>query len=153
MRRIVVHNLFRVGDELVSGNSRAAISHNIKTEMEAGKPQKQAVAIALNKSRGDNGWANEVLTTIPNQLGMAPQLKEEVSDDIGGMIETIRSGIRNQTGDGYAINFFVLERERYDNARTSGALVNYNGRRIRVHNVTKAERMGLCGWEVLAEYV
>ena len=33
---------------LVKGKSKEAISKNIKTEMKAGKPQKQAVAIALN---------------------------------------------------------------------------------------------------------
>ena len=38
---------------LESGSSREAVSRNIKTEMAAGKPQKQAVAIALNKARGD----------------------------------------------------------------------------------------------------
>ena len=36
---------------LESGSSREAVSHNIKTEMEHGKPQKQAVAIALRNSR------------------------------------------------------------------------------------------------------
>jgi hypothetical protein len=33
---------------LKKGKSSKAISSNIKTEMAAGKPQKQAVAIALN---------------------------------------------------------------------------------------------------------
>lgn len=33
---------------LLKGNSRETISANIKTELAAGKPQKQAVAIALN---------------------------------------------------------------------------------------------------------
>ena len=33
---------------LAKGSSRKAVSSNIKTEMAAGKPQKQAVAIALN---------------------------------------------------------------------------------------------------------
>ena len=33
---------------LVKGSSRAAISQNIKIEIAAGKPQKQAVAIALS---------------------------------------------------------------------------------------------------------
>ena len=36
---------------LKSGKSKAVVSANIKTEMKAGKPQKQAVAIAL-KSAG-----------------------------------------------------------------------------------------------------
>lgn len=36
---------------LKKGRSRAAVSQNIKTEMAAGKPQKQAVAIALNTAR------------------------------------------------------------------------------------------------------
>lgn len=36
---------------LKKGKSREAVSANIKTEMEAGKPQKQAVAIALSEKR------------------------------------------------------------------------------------------------------
>lgn len=35
---------------LKSGSSKKAVSENIKTEMLAGKPQKQAVAIALSKA-------------------------------------------------------------------------------------------------------
>lgn len=35
---------------LKSGSSRKTVSANIKTEMNAGKPQKQAVAIALSKA-------------------------------------------------------------------------------------------------------
>lgn len=36
---------------LKSGKSKKVISSNIKKEMDAGKPQKQAVAIALNKAK------------------------------------------------------------------------------------------------------
>ena len=36
---------------LKKGYSKKSISSNIKTEMAAGKPQKQAVAIALNTAR------------------------------------------------------------------------------------------------------
>lgn len=36
---------------LKSGKSKKTISKNIATEMEHGKPQKQAVAIALSKAR------------------------------------------------------------------------------------------------------
>lgn len=36
---------------LSKGKSKAVIGKNIKTEMEHGKPQKQAVAIALSSAR------------------------------------------------------------------------------------------------------
>jgi len=39
---------------LKSGSSRATVSNNIKTEMGAGKPQKQAIAIALSKAGKSN---------------------------------------------------------------------------------------------------
>jgi hypothetical protein len=35
---------------LKSGSSQKVISQNIKTEMKAGKPQKQAIAIAMRKA-------------------------------------------------------------------------------------------------------
>lgn len=38
---------------LASGKSKKAFSHNVKAEVAAGKPQKQAVAIAYSKERGD----------------------------------------------------------------------------------------------------
>lgn len=36
---------------LIKSKSKKAISENIRTEMSAGKPQKQAVAIALSVAR------------------------------------------------------------------------------------------------------
>lgn len=40
---------------LKKGSSRATVSKNIKTEIAAGRPQKQAVAIALNTARRSGG--------------------------------------------------------------------------------------------------
>lgn len=40
---------------LKKGSSRAAVSANVRAEMAAGKPQKQAVAIALRKAGKSNG--------------------------------------------------------------------------------------------------
>ncbi len=40
---------------LVPGSSRAAISANIRTELAAGKPRRQAVAIALDEARRTGG--------------------------------------------------------------------------------------------------
>lgn len=37
---------------LKSGKSKKVISSNIKTEMKAGRPQKQAIAIAFSKAKG-----------------------------------------------------------------------------------------------------
>lgn len=36
---------------LKKGKSKSVVSSNIRTEMNAGKPQKQAVAIALSEAR------------------------------------------------------------------------------------------------------
>lgn len=40
---------------LKQGSSKQAVSSNVKTEMAAGKPQKQSVAIALNVARKSKG--------------------------------------------------------------------------------------------------
>jgi hypothetical protein len=39
---------------LKKGSSKKAVSSNIRTEMHAGKPQKQAIAIAMSKAGKSN---------------------------------------------------------------------------------------------------
>lgn len=40
---------------LIKGKCKKAISENIRTEMHAGKPQKQAIAIAMETARRSSG--------------------------------------------------------------------------------------------------
>jgi len=50
---------------LEKGKSEAAFSHNVKTEMNAGKPQKQAVAIAYSEKRGDKRTKDNANAGLP----------------------------------------------------------------------------------------
>lgn len=56
---------------LKQGKSHATISSNIKTEIAAGKPQKQAVAIALNTARQSPGGG----TVLPKRRGGIDNLR------------------------------------------------------------------------------
>jgi hypothetical protein len=64
---------------LESGKGKEAFSHNVAAEMNAGKPQKQAVAIAYAKQReGD---------------GIDPEMARSTVDAIKGLIK-ILDGIK-----------------------------------------------------------
>ena len=56
---------------LIKSKSKKAISKNIKTEMEAGKPQKQSIAIALDIARKSGA-------KIPKKTKKAPVKKRPV---------------------------------------------------------------------------
>ena len=45
---------------LIHGKSKAAFSHNVSAEMHAGKPQKQAVAIAYSEKRRNMAEGGEI---------------------------------------------------------------------------------------------
>jgi hypothetical protein len=50
----IAHGGRSINDHLQSGSSKETISKNIATEVKAGKPQNQAVAIAYSKSGKSN---------------------------------------------------------------------------------------------------
>lgn len=62
---------------LEKGKSKAAFSHNVSTEVKAGKPPKQAVAIAYSEKRGDEANAGLPLANY----GDATQEIEEKDTD------------------------------------------------------------------------
>lgn len=66
---------------LEKGKSEAAFSHNVSTEVKAGKPQKQAVAIAYSEKGGDSANAGFPLVNY-GDAGMEeePELLEEVEE-------------------------------------------------------------------------
>ena len=71
---------------LEKGKSRATISRNIETEVAAGRPQKQAVAIALNTARSSGGggrMAAKDTPVGPSTTGMGQGFKEANALHVG----------------------------------------------------------------------
>jgi hypothetical protein len=62
---------------LAQGNSNAAVSHNIEVEKAAGKPQAQAVAIALHTARDDTMQNKDAVPTY--NPGNAPITKDQAN--------------------------------------------------------------------------
>jgi hypothetical protein len=70
---------------LETGSSKETISHNIATEVNAGKPQKQAVAIAFSKagkSRSDAALDSATMTRLADAVdGLARRFDAMCSRD------------------------------------------------------------------------
>ena len=80
---------------LLEGTGEATVSKNIKTEIAAGKPQRQAVAIALNKAGKDQSPPSIMLPplsgvqTAPTGLntGITPSTQPPSVSAVPGMME------------------------------------------------------------------
>ncbi len=77
---------------LESGSSRETMSKNIKTEIAAGKPQKQAVAIAYSKAGKDE--AQPGMVTAPSAAAAPGAVRKPAKDASGG---TPSAGARSTT--------------------------------------------------------
>jgi len=71
---------------LKSGSSDKVISENIKTETEAGKPQKQAIAIALDKAGKSKEKTSD--NAEPQEGQMAQDMGEKKDHDKDGDIDS-----------------------------------------------------------------
>jgi hypothetical protein len=115
---------------LESGTSKAAFSHNVATEVKAGKPDKQAVAIAYSKARGDDD-----LPEISKEHPMLPVISafDSLRADVAKMVGRM-DAMNSRRADGLSKKTIGKEALRqlegiksvvYENGNLSGASVNY----------------------------
>jgi hypothetical protein len=82
---------------LIKSGSKEAVSQNIKTEMGAGKPQKQAIAIALDVARRARAEGGGMPTL--SKLGSPPDVPETVHAHLSAKVHTgpIHSAVAGRT--------------------------------------------------------
>ena len=77
---------------LEKGDNPAAISRNIKIEKSAGKPQDQAVAIALNPAKGDCTMTDRLDSILAKCDKMAARVDALCA--LGGVMLILSSRVR-----------------------------------------------------------
>lgn len=92
---------------LETGKSSAAFSQNVKTEIAAGKPQKQAVAIAYAEKRGDSSFIPALdmvesgvnkLVTGAQRLSMRMDTMEKRRADVHAVPSIAKKGMEVEMG-------------------------------------------------------
>jgi hypothetical protein len=83
---------------LISGKSQKAFAHNIKAEISAGKPQKQAVAISYSKQREAmaEGGEAELVASADDSSQMLQAIGSEMmqaieTKDHGLLVEALKA--------------------------------------------------------------
>jgi hypothetical protein len=84
---------------LQSGSSRTAVSANIKTEIAAGKPQKQAVAIALKEAGLNRDNYNEEKYEEARKAGAVKDAEVFAHPTTAMTVADINARNRNYWGD------------------------------------------------------
>ena len=96
---------------LLSGTSEATVSKNIATERAAGKPEKQAVAIAMNTARGDADWDPTVRGVVKRIKELAAEYKKnEARGEEGKAVGVSESALKNIKNYMRAAGFSTQER-------------------------------------------
>jgi hypothetical protein len=107
-------------DHLETGSSQATISKNIATERHAGKPEKQAIAIAESKARGDK--KPTLMDQINDCLAGRPLIAADRRPGIlDGILKTLDAGT-SETYKGYTL------KQEYPGAMVD--IYNANGKKM-----------------------
>lgn len=69
---------------LITGSSRESFSHNVKTEIAAGRPQKQSVAIAYAKKREAEKRRRGVKPAEEEALAMGGIVEDKEDEEVTG---------------------------------------------------------------------
>jgi hypothetical protein len=108
---------------LEAGKSREAISKNIATERHAGKPEKQAIAIAMNKaglSNKDDAAGSDINTNIFARLTADADKLSAKCDSIIQRCDVLSTKVANAMADGGALSVYGKDNPLQPHASIDG---------------------------------